>query len=63
MKNILLFVAAVFGTVFLVTGVVTIGRNDHAGWLYLVLALLCYILAAEPGRRIRDFLVRRRPDA
>ena len=63
MKNILLFVAAVFGTVFLVTGVVTIGRSDRAGWLYLVLALLCYVLAVEPGRRIRDFLVGRRPDA
>jgi len=63
MKNILMFVGAILGTVFLITGVVTIGRSDRTGWLYLVLALFCFVLAADPGGRLRDFVVRRRPDA
>jgi CDP-diglyceride synthetase len=63
MKNILLFVGAILGTVFLVAGVVAIGRHDRAGWLYLLLALFCFVLAADPGGRLRDLVVRRRPDA
>jgi len=63
MKNVLLFVGAILGTVFLVTGVVAIGRHDRGGWLYLVLALFCFVLAVDPGGRLREFVVRRRPDA
>ena len=63
MKNILLFVGAILGTVFLIAGVVAIGSHDRSGWLYLVLALFCFVLAADPGGRLRDFVVRRRPDA
>jgi hypothetical protein len=62
LKNTILFVGAILGTVFLVTGVVTIGRDDRTGWWYLVLALLCFVLAGVPGQRLRDFVVRRRPD-
>jgi hypothetical protein len=63
MKNVLLFVGAVLGTAFLIAGIVTIGRGDHSGWLYLVLALFCFVLAADPGGHLRDFVVTRRPDA
>ena len=63
MKNIVIFVEAIYGTVFLIFGVVTIGRDNRTGWLYLVVAFLCFVLAAEPGRRLRDFAFRRRPDA
>jgi hypothetical protein len=63
MKNIVILVEAFFGTVFLVFGVATIGRDDRAGWWYLVVALLCFVLAGEPTRRLRDFVGPRRPDA
>ena len=63
MKNIILFVGAVLGTVFLVAGIVTIGHDVRAGVLYLILAILCYIFAAGPGRRLIDFVSRQRPDA
>jgi hypothetical protein len=63
LKNIILFVGAILGTVFLVAGVVTIGRHDRTGWWYLVLALLCFALAGGPGQRLRDFVFPRRPDA
>jgi len=63
LKNILLFVGAILGTVFLIAGVVAIGSHDRSGWLYLVLALFCFVLAADPGGRLRDFVVRRGPDA
>jgi hypothetical protein len=62
LKNTILFVGAILGTVFLVAGVVTIGRDDRTGWWYLVLALLCFVLAGVPGQRLRDFVVRRRRD-
>ena len=58
LKNILLFVGAILGTVFLIAGVVAIGRHDRSGWLYLVLAPFCYVLAADPGGRLRDFVSR-----
>ena len=63
MKNMVIFVEGFFGTVFLILGVVTIGRDNRTGWLYLVVALLCYVLAGEPSRRLRDFVGSRRPDA
>lgn len=63
MKKIVIFGEAFFGTVFLTFGVVTIGRDNRSGWLYLVVALLCFVLAAEPGRRLRDFAYRRRLQA
>ena len=63
MKNIVILVEAFFGTVFFVFGVVTIRGDSRTGWLYLVVALLFFFLAGEPGRRLRDFALRRRPDA
>lgn len=59
MKNILLFVGAILGTVFLVAGIGALGRHDRTGWLYLVLALFCALLAADPGGRLRRLVVRR----
>ena len=38
MKNILIIVEAFFGTVFLIFGVVTMGRDNRTAWLYLVVA-------------------------
>ena len=63
MKNIVILLEAFFGTVFLIFGVVTIRHDNRTGWLYLVVALLCFALAGEPGQRLRDFAFRRRPDA
>ena len=62
MKNLILFVGAILGTMFLVAGIVAIGRHDRSGWLYLVLSLLCSALAADPGGRLRNFVSRRPPD-
>ena len=60
MKNIVLFVGVILGTMFLVNGVVVIGRHDRTGWLYLLLAVFCFALAVDPGGRFRD-LIRQRP--
>ena len=54
MKNILLFVGVVFGTVLLIAGVVALGRGDPASWLYFLGAAAAYALASAPGRRILD---------
>ena len=53
MKNIILFVGVILGTVGLVVGAVAIGHGDRTGWLYLLLALFCFVLAAGLGRRLR----------
>jgi hypothetical protein len=58
MKNIVLFVGTILGTIALVFGVVALGNHDRTGWLYLILAVFCYFLAIGPGRRMM-----RRPDA
>lgn len=63
MKNIFLFVGAILGTVFLVTGVMALDHHDRSGWLYLLLALFCFVLAGDPGGRLRNLVARRRPAA
>ena len=63
MKNILILAESIFGSVFIFFAAVTIRRDSRTGWLYLVVALLCFVLAGEPGRRLRDMAFRRRPVA
>jgi hypothetical protein len=58
MKNIILFGGTIFGTIALVFGVVALGHHDRTGWLYVILAVICFFLASGLGRRIM-----RRPDA
>jgi uncharacterized membrane protein YdjX (TVP38/TMEM64 family) len=62
LKNIILFIGVILGTVGLVVGGMAIGHGDRTGWLYLLLALFCFVLAAALGQRFRD-IVRRGPDA
>lgn len=61
MKNILLFVGVILGTVLLVAGFVAIGRGERSGWLYLVGAVAAFALASGPSRRLMDSMFTQRP--
>jgi hypothetical protein len=58
MKNALLFLGSVVGTVLLIAGIVALGDGDPSGWWYICAAVLAYGLAMSPGRRIREALKR-----
>lgn len=63
MKNILLFVGVVMGTMFLVAGFTAFSRGEPGGWLYFVGAVAGYALASGPGRRIMDSVLSTGPRA
>lgn len=54
MKNFLLFVGVIFGTVLLVAGFNAISRGDSGGWMYVLGAVAAFALASAPGRRLLD---------
>ena len=61
MKNVLLFVGVLVGTMLLIAGLVAIDRGDRAGWYYVAGAVCAYALAVGPGRRLKDALFKDRP--
>ena len=58
MKNLLRFIAAVFGTVLLVAGLLALRDDVRTGGWYLSGAVLAFLLVLSPGRRLRDALRR-----
>ena len=60
-RNTLLFGGTFIGTVLLVLGFVALERGEGTVWAYFVGAVLAFILAFAPGRRLRDKLLP--PDA
>jgi hypothetical protein len=62
-KNILLFVGVIIGTVLLVAGFVAFDRGEPGGWLYVVGAVAAFALASAPGRRLMDSVLTQRPRA
>ena len=60
---ILLFAGAVFGAVLSYAGFAALKSGDRAGWLYLLAALLAFLLAWAPGRRLRSATHRQRTDS
>jgi hypothetical protein len=62
-KNILLFVGVILGTVLLVAGFVAFSRGEPGGSLYVVGAAAAFALASGPGRRLMDSVLTPRPRA
>jgi uncharacterized membrane protein YdjX (TVP38/TMEM64 family) len=62
LKNIILFIGVILGTVGLVVGGMAIGHGDPNELAVSALSALLFCLAAGPGQRFRD-IVRRGPDA
>lgn len=60
-RNILLFLGSAFGTALLIAGIGVLLKGDRSGWTYIVGAVLAFVLAFAPGRRLRDAV--RPPDA
>ena len=53
MRKIIMFLGTVAGTVLIIAGVVGL-RADRSGWWLIGAGVLAYIVAAVPGRRLRD---------
>jgi hypothetical protein len=48
-----MFLGTVSGTVLIIAGVVGL-RDDRSGWWLIGAGVLAFIVAAVPGRRLRD---------
>jgi hypothetical protein len=53
MRNVIMFLGTVGGTVLIIAGVVGL-RDDRSGWWLIGAGILAFIVAAVPGRRLRD---------
>lgn len=53
-RNTMLFAGALVGTLLLIAGLIELGDGQRSGWLYLLGAGAAFVLAAAPGRRLRD---------
>lgn len=54
MWQILLFLGIAGGVGSAIAGFLAVMAGNPAGWLYLVLAVLLFILAIAPGRLLRN---------
>lgn len=50
----MLFAGVLVGTLLLIAGLIELGDGQRSGWLYLLGAGAAFVLAAAPGRRLRD---------
>lgn len=53
MRRFIMFLGTVGGTVLIIAGVIGL-RDDRSGWWLIGAGVLAYIVAAVPGRRLRD---------
>ena len=53
MRKVIMFLGTVCGTALIIAGVVGL-RADSNGWWLIGAGVLAYIVAAVPGRRLRD---------
>lgn len=53
MRNVIMFLGTAGGTVLIIAGVVGL-RDDRSGWWLIGAGILAFIVAAVPGRRLRD---------
>ena len=53
MRKVIMFLGTVSGTVLIIAGVVGL-RDDRSGWWLIGAGVLAFIVAAVPGRRLRD---------
>jgi hypothetical protein len=53
MRKIIMFLGTVAGTVLIIAGVVGL-KDDRSAWWLIGAGILAFIVAAMPGRRLRD---------
>lgn len=62
MWQILLFLGIAGGVGSAIAGLLAVTAGNQAGWLYLLLAVLLFILAVGPGRILRNRASLKKPD-